>query len=70
MTWRMQNRDANLAVAVYIWMPHLRHKLHNWRIVWEVIREIKSCFEIATFEYRILWTLENNAPFEEIVIVL
>lgn len=46
--WRVQNRDANLAIGVDVRVPHLRLEDHFWGVVRVVIREPESRFEVPT----------------------
>jgi len=69
-TWRVQNRNADLAVLVDIGMPHFGFEYHGWWIIWIIIWELKLCLEVTAFVECLLRSLENDIPDKHIVIIL
>ena len=66
----MQNRNANLAVRVYIRVPHFSLEYHLRRIIWIVLWEFELCLEVSAFVERVFGSLKYNIPDEQVVIIL
>ena len=78
-TQPFENTSSQTTHRHTIWMPHRTDKPHGGRLVWEIKREYKFCFENASFatvkrrEENSLGSVNrsfhHNRPFEQVDIV-
>ena len=66
----MKDRNADFSVGVNIWVPHFCFESHLRRVVGIVVWELELGFEVPSFVQRVFWSLKNDVPKEEIIIVL
>lgn len=69
LAWRMQYRDADLAVGVYVRVPHVGDELHLGRRERVVFGKLEFRGKNAAFEGRVDGALDQGFPEEHVVFV-
>lgn len=65
----MQDGYTDLTIIVYIWMKHFLSKFELRRVVRVVVGKINGGLQNGAFVKSVLLSHNNNAPFEQVLLV-